>query len=151
MARQRNPRRVALEVLRNMKSNLTVMVTTWSASVQTYDVVRGERGQVVSHTWRKRVGAELPENNPEEWVRLAKFMSAVIRDAEALREYALQQRAVAVQRQANWVASCGCALARIEDTGHQEGCTASWRGKSCEIRGGSHALHIPAIGASCIA
>lgn len=79
--RAKNPRRMALMMLRSIKRNTNAMVSLWDQD----QTVRDAAG------WHKRTDAEKIENDPNEWDRLASFMDAVIFEAEAVREHALQQ------------------------------------------------------------
>jgi|WetSurMetagenome_2_1015567.scaffolds.fasta_scaffold16312_3 hypothetical protein len=81
MARQRNPRCVALEMLRSIRRNVNDMVVSWSEDQKIYD-----------GGFRKREYHEKIENNPEEWKRLVEYMDAVILEATAVHDYAKKQR-----------------------------------------------------------
>lgn len=82
-SRARNPRSLALEVLRSIKRNVSVMVSEWN---QTQTVFDHEL-----NAWRTRTSDEKMENSPEEWKRLIQFMEVVILEAEYVRTFAYQQ------------------------------------------------------------
>jgi hypothetical protein len=159
MTRQRNPRRIALAVLRNIKRNVSVMVSTWDQDMTTWERPH-DAGPGVNGTWRKLRDDEKHENSPEEWNRLVMFMDSVIRDAEAVRRHAVEQARLAHEldeRRCQQVAACGCALEWIETTGHQEGCTAPWRDQACRRLGdgggrpSGHHAHLLADSSECVA
>ena len=79
-ARRRNSRRVALDILRNIKKNVAVMAGEWDVRMTVWD-----------NAWRQRRDDEKPENRPEDWARLILFMNQVIDDAETVRYFARQQ------------------------------------------------------------
>lgn len=103
--RPRNPRRVALELLRMIKKNTTTMVVSWDESQkvaehrtepnpfagQTYYGAPAP-ATVVRTTWRKRRPDEQIENSVEQWRRLEQFMLTIISQADDMATYARQQQ-----------------------------------------------------------
>ncbi len=84
---KRNPRRVVLEVLRSIARNTRAMQSSWDVSGNVYEMteVPGDRSRA---EWRKRRPDEYPENNADDWKRLAEFMRAVEHQARDLAEWA---------------------------------------------------------------
>lgn len=88
MARQRNPRRVALEKLRVMNGNVRTMVAMWSWTPRPYTRVDGR----TIHRDRSDIPAEeYTENQQAEWDRLAKYMDVVAEQAADVARFARRQ------------------------------------------------------------
>lgn len=99
MARARNPRRVALEVLRVMAGNVGAMKARWSW-VPSTSYRTDEAGKYIrSDRARKDIPAsEYRENDPEEWVHLATYMDVVAKQASDVAAFARQQERLARER-----------------------------------------------------
>jgi hypothetical protein len=98
----RNPRRVALEILRNIRRNLGAMVADWNQAGSVFERItepNGRGGEFVNYVPRPRRDDERIENDPAEWARLVRFMDQVIHDAEAVRTHAVEQYHAAKERQ----------------------------------------------------
>lgn len=93
MGRTRNPRRVALDVMRAIKSNASAMVAWWDHVPSTrywQDPATGKW----THGNRERKdisAAEYRENNPENWANLAAFMDTIAEQAQSVATYARRQ------------------------------------------------------------
>lgn len=90
--KNRNPRRVAVDILRVIKSNVTTMVTTWDQSQATYDNTI-ERPDAPGYfgVHRPLRDDEKHENSIEQWRRLADFMTTVEAQAAVVRSFAIEQ------------------------------------------------------------
>ena len=98
-ARPRNPRVLAMEVIKMMSSNVAAMKARWSFVPSTRFHMT-EDGKFI-HVTRERKdipALEYRENDPEEWVRLAQFMDVVAGQAEAVARFARVQEAEAKKR-----------------------------------------------------
>jgi uncharacterized protein with von Willebrand factor type A (vWA) domain len=99
MARPRNPRRLALEVIDAIRSNAQTMKARWSW-VPSTTWRQDENGRFIHETRaRKDIPAsEYRENNPEEWAQLALFMDTIAEQATNVAAYARKQEAEARKR-----------------------------------------------------
>lgn len=110
MARKRNPRRVALEQLREMKRRIDRLVSAWNIASTVYEahveVKRcdpkhyrhlpiGPDGlvgvELHQGKWRKREASEYPENQSVEWAVMCHSLDALVADASRLRDMAYEQ------------------------------------------------------------
>lgn len=81
MAKQKNPRRVVLVNLREVKRLSAEMVRTWDQSMIKYDPIP-----------RAVMPEEKHENNPDRWTQLIQFMDAIILKAGQIRGFAVDRR-----------------------------------------------------------
>lgn len=88
----RNPRALVVELNGHMKRTLAWLGRRWGVSMITYDVIDGNA------KWRPRRPDEMPENDPQEWIRTAEYARAVALSAGLLAEFADRQAAAAVAR-----------------------------------------------------
>lgn len=93
MARAKNPRRLVLPVIQDMKRWLTIMTNVWGGSQQTYDIVEVERGghRFKNSVWRPKRADEKPENNIQEWETLISYMKGVRNQADTVIMFANDQ------------------------------------------------------------
>lgn len=106
MARKRNPRRVLLEQLRDMKRRLDRVISGWDVAGTVYEphteirrcnpeyyrgqgLPIGDDGlvevKITQGKWRKRLPEEYPENITSEWAYAIHALDAVINEASKAR------------------------------------------------------------------
>lgn len=83
MPRTPNPRRVVVKDLRQFKRLISYLIAQWDVPGSVYiDPADRKPGENV---WqRKREPAEYPENDRDEWLRLAEAMEEIARAATRL-------------------------------------------------------------------
>lgn len=84
MPRERNPRRVVLALLHELKGWATAMKSAWDPGMTVHESGQG---------WRPRRPDERPENNAEHWERLILYMNAIIGKAAEIKEFAESRQA----------------------------------------------------------
>lgn len=79
MARAKNPRRIVLPVLQDMKHWLNDMTNVWGGSQQTYDIVEIDHygRKFRNAVYRSKRADEKPENSIQEWLTLISYMEGV--------------------------------------------------------------------------
>jgi hypothetical protein len=118
MARARNPRRVALEVIAMIQHNAGTMKSRWSWVPSTRWRQDANGRFIHEPRARKDIPAsEYRENNPQEWAQLARFMETIARQATNVATYAREQEAEAKKRLAQaelqaWADKAGPALGK---------------------------------------
>lgn len=95
---KRNPRVMVCELNGHLKHVTRWLTHGWQVSMTVPEPQRNEQGEIISHTWRKRRPDELPENDPNEWAKLADYARALRITAETLTTFAEEQQAAAEQR-----------------------------------------------------
>lgn len=98
--RKKNPRRILLEELRDMKRYLGLLVDFWNVAGRVVEVQR-EDGRVTGHTFRDRQYDEYRENVPSNWSDLARNARAMAQRWETIAGWAENQAAEAVRRAAD--------------------------------------------------
>lgn len=99
MARARNPRRIALEVLQAIKSNANTMVQRWSFVPSTSWRTDEDGRFVHERRARKDIPAsEYRENCPDDWAQLTRFMDTIAAQAQNVAQYARRQEREARER-----------------------------------------------------
>lgn len=91
MARQRNPRRIAVNFLRDFKRDVGRLVNRWDVTGKVY--LEPSEREHPSRYFRARQDHEYPENNPQAWAQLAEDAEELARSAMALSRFARRQRA----------------------------------------------------------
>ncbi|MFC0504142.1 hypothetical protein [Micromonospora costi] len=89
--RERTPRRIALDVLRSVKSDVGSLIARWDVTGKVY--LHPHEREDPSRWFRPRQPHEYPENDPQAWTQLAADAEEVARTAMALRRFALDQKA----------------------------------------------------------
>lgn len=95
---KRNPRALAVETLKRMKTSVGWLSRRWAISMSTTDVIVDDETGRRNHTWRKRRPDELPENDPAEWDRLIEQARSLELTARELANFGYRQKAAAEQR-----------------------------------------------------
>ena len=85
---KRNPRALVVELNAHMKRSLAWLGRRWGVSMITYDMVDGNA------KWRTRRPDERPENDPQEWIKLAEQARSLAYSAQCLAEFADRQHAI---------------------------------------------------------
>lgn len=113
MGRAKNPRRVVAEVIGVLQGNAATMRSVWTRVPSTSywrDETTGK--WTPGRRERKDIPAsEYPENRPEEWERLALFMTTIAKQAQDVAAYAemqAQEVRVRLHAQAARCANAGC-------------------------------------------
>jgi hypothetical protein len=83
--RARNPRVLAVETLKHITTLTKSCRYWWESGLHTTEPIPGQPGY---HRWRRKVGDELPEHDPAEWQRLARYAHAIAAHAAELAEFA---------------------------------------------------------------
>lgn len=81
MVKEKNPRRVVLSDLRQVKRWASEMVSTWDQSMVRYDP-----------SPRKVRPEEKRENSADRWAQLIQFMDAIIFRASEIRQFAIERQ-----------------------------------------------------------
>lgn len=101
-ARLRNPRIVAHELLMKLKEWAKHADYTWSSPPSLRYYADEPGGTETYHREpRKRADIrpeEYPENNPDQWEKLARYARAISLKAQELEAHALRERAAARRR-----------------------------------------------------
>lgn len=93
MARKRNPRRLALEIIANAKRLAAGMSSHWTveSTVYTNTIATDANGReyYTNTPPRKREAHEYPENNAQDWAILFHMAQELEKHAQALKDLAL--------------------------------------------------------------
>lgn len=117
----RNPRVVAMEVIKVMSGNVAAMKARWSW-VPSTSYGLDEAGKYVRRDRARKdiPAAEYRENDPAEWALLASFMDVVAKQAQDVAGFARQQERAAHARLQPPPRQCTAC-----DHGHEEGVTCA--------------------------
>lgn len=85
MARLKNPRRVVLELLRELVKATQFTIKTWNVTGEIFDPAASPRH------WRKRRTEEYPEHQRHAWAALVRRAEAMEIAAQQLRDFAAHQ------------------------------------------------------------
>ena len=102
MARQRNPRRIVIEALREIRRKSKYLIDVWDISMRFYDKHEwtDEMGRTrYEFRLRPRTAIECPENQLSAWSNLATWARTLRVAAEDLEEFAMARHADVKARQ----------------------------------------------------
>lgn len=94
--RERNPRRMVIEDLHTLRDWIKTVRSCWEIRSEVFDPhlpTQWSKGD-----WRPRRPDDYPENSPERWQQLIRYMEAIIRRAHDVIAFARVQERLAQKR-----------------------------------------------------
>src|SRR5690349_7262114 len=97
MARQKNPRREVLAMVRRLRDISGTLITIWDQE-QSWTDYRAPRDEYGNYVRTKRADEDKIENKPEEWRRLANYAAWMQNKRHEIEQYAERQEQLARER-----------------------------------------------------